>query len=1445
MRVQLTPRAAAASAAAPLPPLSPSGLVAAPHYQVQGHGEWGSSGDAELGGLRRTTSLASSSHGGVTAIKDWYGKRTAVAKATSKDVVPIKPKHLNRLVQASWRALYQPGGEETIFVHLIKRPIHTSAVVALKVLAVLHRLLQQGSPEFPAALHGNISLLRNMHNTWKGRAEAAAWAVGGGIGGGSSVEGESAEYAPLVAPYTQLLILKTLFHFDWRMFENNYSLRGGNMELGQRSSMGRNPVSVQAVNTLQKLLEQVLLTLDAAFAILRAPPPGSLNGVATSSAPEATNFKAFLCIGLLREADLLYDILCYILSSLAQSSSSPQELRWFIAKFDSQYASLRAAYEKAWAEPAVCSEVSPPRLPSTPPHFFARVAGGAGAAQEEGIMRAPPSYREPHFIHGDNNDDDDDEDLGGSATPSSTGSCVDMRLPWPTHPPASLTGPGASSMRHLATSMPYSAVAGPYGRSQSARTELSSALDDSFGSGGPASALSTHNNTPTMAQMHAGGGGGSTSMHGTVLSGGSTQLLHDPECSFGSSGSGIQLQSGQAGARVGSGLGAMGLGGVTSGGTQLAPLASLATMVVSSSPGDMRSHVSSGSLSDVASPSSTFLSSSGTFSQLADVTTQAFVTSGGATGPSTPAPATVTTTATVAGWVKLDDDSSPPLPPPLLAGLPYARSASYHHPPGSATAGSLAASTWGDARDVSALSTPSTPNAPTSQYRGRYGRSVSGGDAVWAGMAPGKGMAMGGDAAVGPLGTMVGVGGMLRTMGSPSSSHPPPPPPAQALGPSQQPQALQPPQTALAPPIAPPPGVQPLGPTTPGVGQLPLGFASSSAPALAVVVAQQQQAHMRSVSASAAEPFGGPDASSNLFGSAGELGGGGGNSGNPFAGGSTKHRPWQSNGGAHDLLATAGLKEPPKQGCDANQFADLLQSLSVDGVVASASSSGGLVTGGTAPAASSQSQQQVVGGVTAASSGAGPGLSLLAGAQGGVRQQQLIGAQRTSISSGGSGNGPALAMAKPRVTLQQNNSGSLVELAAAVVVVGSPGKDPSSLDVPRPAVTGAPAASTGWGFMEQPAALSRGGADRHGRRVSVDDWDPSAKLPAGGGGAGSGLPQPQPNPQQYSTAPHQHKQQHGFGDLAGRGPTMIPAGAVSGPFRPESMATVTDAGERGWGGGYGEDGLDDVAMSEIEIPISEIKFGQKIGQGAFGDVVRGEWKGTAVAVKRLTNVTAASSKSSAVRDFRREVSMLYKVRHPNVVLFMGACTVPPDLCIVMEEYANGSLFSVLHRKSFRIDMATVVRWATEIARGMVHLHTRSPPIVHRDLKSVNLLLDDNWHIKVSDFGLARTKANSYAYTQVGTWGWMAPEVLDNAPYNEKADVYSFGVVLWELITREEPFKGMHPMQIMRAIDRGERPPIPEGTLPEYKQLVNDAWHTEPRCRPTFEQSKVVQDLKEL
>ncbi|CAN0264517.1 unnamed protein product, partial [Scytosiphon promiscuus] len=104
----------------------------------------------------------------------------------------------------------------------------------------------------------------------------------------------------------------------------------------------------------------------------------------------------------------------------------------------------------------------------------------------------------------------------------------------------------------------------------------------------------------------------------------------------------------------------------------------------------------------------------------------------------------------------------------------------------------------------------------------------------------------------------------------------------------------------------------------------------------------------------------------------------------------------------------------------------------------------------------------------------------------------------------------------------------------------------------------------------------------------------------------------------------------------------------------------------------------------------------------------------------------------------------------------------------------------------------------DVATGMQYLHGQNPVIIHRDLKSLNVLIDENWVTKVTDFGLSRFKATSVSEKmtgQAGTYHWMAPEVINSQHYTEKADVFSYGIILWEIFTRAIPYGGMQPVQV--------------------------------------------------
>lgn len=270
-----------------------------------------------------------------------------------------------------------------------------------------------------------------------------------------------------------------------------------------------------------------------------------------------------------------------------------------------------------------------------------------------------------------------------------------------------------------------------------------------------------------------------------------------------------------------------------------------------------------------------------------------------------------------------------------------------------------------------------------------------------------------------------------------------------------------------------------------------------------------------------------------------------------------------------------------------------------------------------------------------------------------------------------------------------------------------------------------------------------------------------------------------------------------------------------------------------------------LAMDWMEISWDDLHLKERVGAGSFGTVHRAEWHGSDVAVKVLT---VQDFQDDQLKEFLREVAIMKRVRHPNVVLFMGAVTKRPHLSIVTEYLPRGSLYRLLHRPASGevLDQRRRLRMALDVAKGINYLHCLSPPVVHWDLKSPNLLVDKNWTVKVCDFGLSRFKAHTFISSKsvAGTPEWMAPEFLRGEPSNEKSDVYSFGVILWELVTMQQPWSGLSPAQVVGAVAfQNRRLTIPANTSPLLASLMEACWADDPSQRPSFK--KIVETLKKL
>ncbi|XP_022145347.1 serine/threonine-protein kinase STY17-like isoform X2 [Momordica charantia] len=259
-----------------------------------------------------------------------------------------------------------------------------------------------------------------------------------------------------------------------------------------------------------------------------------------------------------------------------------------------------------------------------------------------------------------------------------------------------------------------------------------------------------------------------------------------------------------------------------------------------------------------------------------------------------------------------------------------------------------------------------------------------------------------------------------------------------------------------------------------------------------------------------------------------------------------------------------------------------------------------------------------------------------------------------------------------------------------------------------------------------------------------------------------------------------------------------------------------------------------------EIDTRQLKLENKVGSGSYGDLYRGTYFSQEVAIKVLRPELI---NEEMIKEFSQEVYIMRKVRHKNVVQFIGACTRPSNLCIVTEFMSRGSIFDFLHKQRGVFNLPSLLKVAIDISRGMNYLHQNN--IIHRDLKTANLLMDENMVVKVADFGVARVQTQSGVMTaETGTYRWMAPEVIEHKPYDHKADVFSFGIALWELLTGEIPYSSMTPLQAaVGVVQKGLRPTIPKNVHPILVELLEKCWRLDPTERPDF--SEIIEILKQM
>ncbi|EAX89180.1 TKL family protein kinase [Trichomonas vaginalis G3] len=258
-----------------------------------------------------------------------------------------------------------------------------------------------------------------------------------------------------------------------------------------------------------------------------------------------------------------------------------------------------------------------------------------------------------------------------------------------------------------------------------------------------------------------------------------------------------------------------------------------------------------------------------------------------------------------------------------------------------------------------------------------------------------------------------------------------------------------------------------------------------------------------------------------------------------------------------------------------------------------------------------------------------------------------------------------------------------------------------------------------------------------------------------------------------------------------------------------------------------------VDITKFIISYDDLKCDKIIGSGGFAEVWIGKYipENLTVAIKKIR---PRDDKDKVEQSYMSEVNTLASLRNPFLLQFVGYTKTEP-YCVVTKYMPNGSLYSALRpeNESDNLTQTQIAIIAYGIALGMNYLHEKG--IIHRDLKSQNVLLDDNYYPVICDFGSCRNKNTIRTFTgQGGTANYMAPEFMKAEKYDEKIDVYSYGILLWELVTKQSPFEGLIPPQIVCTVSMfNRRPDIPPDTNPLLKHLIENCWDRDPKERPPF------------
>ncbi|XP_046418719.1 focal adhesion kinase 1 isoform X8 [Neodiprion virginianus] len=259
------------------------------------------------------------------------------------------------------------------------------------------------------------------------------------------------------------------------------------------------------------------------------------------------------------------------------------------------------------------------------------------------------------------------------------------------------------------------------------------------------------------------------------------------------------------------------------------------------------------------------------------------------------------------------------------------------------------------------------------------------------------------------------------------------------------------------------------------------------------------------------------------------------------------------------------------------------------------------------------------------------------------------------------------------------------------------------------------------------------------------------------------------------------------------------------------------------------------ATRDYEIVRNQVELGEIIGEGQFGNVHKGSYRGrdgqlVAVAVKTCK----VDADLATAEKFLEEAYIMQQFEHPHIIRLIGVCSEAP-IWLVMELARLGEMRAYLQSNKHRLDVATLLLYTFQLSTALSYLESKK--FVHRDIAARNVLVSSNTCVKLADFGLSRWVEDQSYYTASKCKlpiKWMAPESINFRRFTTSSDVWMFGVCMWEiLMLGVKPFQGVRNNEVIRKLENGERLELPKHCPPRLYSLMSQCWSYEPSKRPTF------------